>query len=148
MPNALCVSHGGNDGEGGEAFERSDGHSAGPREVVAVGVGGTLEQAEHAQATQLARQPRRREIGQQLHEVTAGQAMDIELRSLHGAKQGHVVSVEEVHALEGTIAVGFGLGKPLKQALAVAVIVQAGEELEIALVAAQQDLAQVDEAVD
>ncbi len=142
----LCASHCGNDCEGGETLESGDGHSPGASEVVAVGVGGALDQAEHAQATQLARQPRRQLIGQQVHQVAARQAVDVELGSLHGAQQGLVVGVEEVQTLEGTLAVGLGLRDALEQALAVAVIVQAGEELEVTMIAAQQDFAQVDEA--
>ena len=49
LPSVLCVSHCGNDSEGGDSFEGGYGQAAGPGEVVAVGVGSALEQAEHAQ---------------------------------------------------------------------------------------------------
>ena len=45
----------GNNRESGEAFECSDGQAAGASKVVAVCVGCALDQAQHAQATQLAR---------------------------------------------------------------------------------------------
>ena len=136
MMTSSCLGQCRNDHEGGEAFERSDDQAARASEVVAVGVGGALEQAEHAQPTKLARQPGGREFGQQLHQVAARQAVDVEFGTLYCAKQCLVVEVEEVHALEGSIPVGLGMRDALEQPSAAAVIVQAGEELQIALIAA------------
>ena len=146
MRTKSSAGHSWNDYECNRALECCDGLSAGASEVVAVGVGGALEQAQHAQPTQLARQPARREIGQQLHQVATRQAVDVEFGTLYGAKQGLVVEIEEVHALEGSIPVGLGMRDALKQPSAAAVVVQAGEEFQIALVAAEQDIAQIDQA--
>src|SRR5215207_7955923 len=142
------ISHGRDDGEGGDPLKCCDSQSAGASEVVAVGVCRSLEQAEHAQAAKLSRQLAGRHGGQKAGKVGSGQAMDIEFGTLHSAQQRLVVGVEEVQALEGTVAVGHGVGDTFKRALAAAVVVQAGQELEVALVAAEQYLAQVDEAVD
>jgi hypothetical protein len=54
------------DGEGGRTLEGGEEQAAAASEVVAVRVGGALEQSGHAQAAQLARQPGGREIGQQI----------------------------------------------------------------------------------
>ena len=55
---------------------------------------------------------------------------------------------KKFRALEGSVAVGLGVRDGLECALATAVVGEAGQELEIALIAAEQDLVQVDEAVD
>jgi len=46
------------------------------------------------------------------------------------------------------LAVVFVFGKTSEQTLAAAVVVEGGEKLQVAVVAAEQDFAQVDEAVD
>src|SRR5450631_1415198 len=148
MATESCIGQCGNDREGGEAFERSDSKAAGASKVVAVGVGGALDQAQHTQPTQLARQPGGREIGQQLYEVAARQSVDVEFGTLDCTQQRLIVEIEEVQALEGAISVGLGVRDALEQPSAAAVVVQAGEEFQIALIAAEQDVAQVDEAVD
>ncbi len=61
--------------------------------------------------------------------------MDVELWALDGAQESLIVAIEEVEALAGALAVGLGVGHAIEQALAGAVVVQAGEELQIALVA-------------
>lgn len=74
-----------NDREGGQSLEGGDSESARTGEVVVVRVCGAFEETEHTQATQLAREPIGREIGQKPHEVAPCQAVDVELRALHGA---------------------------------------------------------------
>ena len=148
MMSESSICHGGNDDECGEAFECCGGQSASTSEVVAVRVCCALEQSEYAQTAKLSRQLAARHVGQQVSEIASGQTMNVELWSLHRAKQRLVVGVEEVQALEGAVAVGLGMGDALEGALTAAMVVQAGEELEVALVAAEQDFAQVDEAVD
>ena len=138
--------HSGNDGECSQTLECCDGQSAGASEVVAVGVCRALEQSEHAQAAQLSRQPGRREVGQKAQQVASCQAVDVERRALDRTHESLIVAIEEVQALEGSIAVRLGVRDALECALATAVVIQAGEELKIALIAAEQDLAQVDQA--
>ena len=142
------ICHCWNDNESGEAFECRDGQSASSREVVAVGVCRALEQTEHSQTAQLSRQSAARHLEQEVGEIASSQAMNIELGSLHGAKQRLGVGVEEVQALEGPVAGGLRMGDALEGALTAAVVVEAGEERQVALVAAEQYLAQVNKAVD
>src|SRR5450631_2713154 len=98
MATESCIGQCGNDREGGEAFERSDSKAAGASKVVAVGVGGALDQAQHTQPTQLARQPGGREIGQQLYEVAARQSVDVEFGTLDCTPRSHVPALEHRRA--------------------------------------------------
>ena len=74
------------DGEGGQSLAGGDDQATAAREVIAVGIGGALEQSEDAQATQLARQRGGRESGQQAQQIAPRQAMDVELWALDGVQ--------------------------------------------------------------
>src|SRR5260370_26080803 len=136
------------DCERGQSLAGGDGQAAAASEVVAVGISRALEQSEDAQAAQLPRQRGGRQRGQYSQQIATRQAMDVELGALDGAQESLIVAIEEVQALAGTVAIGLGVGNAIEQALARAVVVQAGEERQIALVAAEQDLPQVDQTVD
>ena len=81
-----------------------------------------------------------------LDEIGTPPAVDVEFAALHGLEQRLVNAVEEVQPLDRRIAAHAGLAQPLQITLARAGVVQAGQEREVALVAAQQDLAQIDQA--
>ena len=59
-----------------------DGQAAAASEIVAVGIGGPLEQSENAQAAQLARQSGGCEIRQQAQQIATSETVDVELRAL------------------------------------------------------------------
>ena len=140
-------SHSRNDVESGERAGCGDGGAAQSRQVVAVGMRDLLDQTEHAQPSELARHGRRRHV-QPSHEIGSAPAVDVELAVLQGSQQRLVAGAEEVQALDRRVGAHARLAQPLQIALAGAGVVQAGQERQVALVAAQQDLAQVDQAVD
>lgn len=127
------IGHGRHEGEPADTFGCSDGQSADASEVVATGVCRPPEQAGNAQAAKLSRQLAGRHGGPMAGKGGSGQAVDVELRALHGAQQCLVVGVEEVHAFEGTVAVRHRVVDAFRRALAAAVVVQAGQELEVVL---------------
>ena len=104
-----------------------------------------LDQSDHVQALELARHGRGCEW-HMLDEIGTPPAVDVEFAALHGLEQRLVNAVEEVQPLDRRIAAHAGLAQPLQITLARAGVVQAGQEREVALVAAQQDLAQIDQA--
>ena len=100
-------SHIRNDVESGERARGGDGGAAQAREVVAVGVSDPLDQTQPAQATELARQRRRRHV-QASHEIGAAQAVDVELGALKRAQQSLLACVEEVQSLDRASAPRLG----------------------------------------
>jgi len=73
--------------------------------------------------------------------------MDVELAMLQGAKQRLVGCGEEVEPFDRRVGAQTGLAQALKVTFSRARVVEAGQEGKIAVVAAEQDFAQVDEAV-
>ena len=73
--------------------------------------------------------------------------MDIEFAPLQGTEQSLLGEIEEVQAFD----VGFRTDARLTQALQIALtrarVVQAGQERQVTLIAAQQNFAQVDQTV-
>jgi hypothetical protein len=116
----LNMSHCWNNYERGQSFARCDGEATAASEVVAIGIGCTLEQSEGSQATQLARQRGGQEIGQQAQQIAPRQAVNVELWSLDGAQESLIVAIKEVEALERPVAIALGLSDTLEQALGAA----------------------------
>ena len=56
--------------------------------------------------------------------------------------------MEEVQAFEGSFTLVLGLAQPSEFARAAGGVLEGGEELEVAAVTAEENLAQVDEAID
>lgn len=106
-----------------------------------------FDQTEHVKALELSRHRRWGDI-QVRQQISATPAVDSELAELQGAQQGLLDGVEEVQALDTGIGTDAGLTQALQITLAGAGVVQAGQEFEIALIAAEQGLAQFDQAVD
>ena len=143
-----CVSQSGDDVELRQGASGCDRGAPQAREVVAVGVGDALDQAEHAQAASWRESARRVQRARSGFEVGAAQAVDVELGTLQGAQQRLLGAGEEVQSLDGALTVVLRLGQPSEVALAAGGILQGREELQVAAVAAEQDLAQVDQAID
>src|SRR5213593_1494084 len=132
----------------GQRARGGDGGTPQAGEVVAVGAGDTFDQPEGTQAVQLARQARSAEFGQPRLEVGAAQAVDVERRALQGAQQSLFGAREEVQSLDGALALALRFGEAHQIALAAGGVGQRGEELEVAAIATEQNLAQVEQAVD
>ena len=80
--------------------------------------------------------------------IGATPTMDIEFAVLQCSQQSLLGDVEEVQPLDAGIGADARLAQALQITLARAGVVQAGQERQVALVAAQQNLAQIDQAVD
>src|SRR5579883_647041 len=125
-----------------------EGGAAEAGEVVAVGAGDTFDDSEVAKAAQLTGEGCWGKMWKQANQVGAAHAVDIELGTLQGAQKPWLGALEEVQSLDRTLRVAPLLGQAVQRPNAGAVIVDGGKELEVAAVAAEQDLAQVDQAVD
>lgn len=117
MMMKLNTSHCWNDYERVQPLAGGYGQTAAASEVVAVGIGSPLEQAEDTQAVELAGQSGRRKVGQQAQQIAPSQAVDVELRALDGAQQSLIMAIEEIEAFERAVAIGLGLGDAFEQAL-------------------------------
>lgn len=108
-----------------------------------------FDQPQHAQACKLARQRRRRD-GHVRGQVCTAQTVNIELAMLQCLQQPLFHRIEEVQALDRLLRVDAyaGLAQALQITLACAGVIQAAKKRQIALVAAQQYFAQIDQAVD
>jgi hypothetical protein len=89
-----------------------------------------------------------RQAAEEGDEVGTADATDVELGTLKCTQQGLLSGIEEVEALEGMAVDRFGADQPMQVTIAGGKVVQCGEIFEIAAVTAEQDLAQVDQAVD
>jgi hypothetical protein len=136
----MSSSHGREDAEAQERARGGDGCTAQAGQVVAIGAGDLLDQTEQAQPSELARHRGRGGV-QPRNQIGAAPAVDVELAVLQSAQQRLIGGIEEVQALDRRVAAYTRLAQPLQVALAGAGVVQAGQECEVALVAAQQDLA-------
>src|SRR5579885_2474329 len=125
-----------------------DGGAAETREVVAIGAGDTFDDSESTKAAKLPRQGCRGEIRQQADQVSAAHAMDVELGTLQGSEQVLFGALEEVQSLDRAVGISFLLGQAIQCPNAVAMILDGGEELQVPAIASEEDLAQIDEAVD
>jgi len=125
-----------------------DGRSSQAREVIAVGAGDAFDQAERSQAMELTRQARGAQLGHEARQVGATHAVDVELGALQCPQKPLLGAFEEVQTLDGSIALALRFAEPRQVALAAGSILDGREELQVAPIAGEQNLAQVDEAVD
>ena len=86
----------GDDAQLSERAGGSNGGTAEPCEVVAVGASDTFDDSERAEATQLTGQGCRGEIGQQADQIGTAHAVDVELGPLQSAQQQLLGALEEV----------------------------------------------------
>ena len=77
-----------------------DDGSSGAGEVVAVGSGDALYEAEMAQAADLTGQRRRREFLEKRGQIGAANACDVEFWVPQSANQRALGGIEEIHALD------------------------------------------------
>ena len=138
-------SHGRNDVESRERASGGNDGAAHSGEVVAIGMRDLLDQTEQVQSPDLARHRRGGDV-QPCDKVGSAPAVNVELTMLQSAQQRLVGGVEEVQPLGRRVRTHARLTQPLQVTLTGAGVLQAGQEREVALVAAQQDLAQVDQA--
>ena len=124
-----------------------DGCSAEPGEVIAIGMDDPFDQTEDMQAMQLTGECRVVERDKRFY-VSTAHAMEIELGSLQGAEQGLLGRCEEVQALDDALAFVLRFGQSCQVACAGGGVIQSRQEFQIAAIAAGQNLAQVDEAVN
>jgi hypothetical protein len=72
-------------------------------EVVAIGSGDTLDQAQNSQPFELARERGRAEVWEQGMQVSTAHAADVELGPLQCPQQGLLAAFEEVQSLDGSV---------------------------------------------
>ena len=141
-------------GESRDDAHLGDGAGCGDRgateagEVVAIGAGDALDQAEPAHATDLPGKSSRAQAGDKGSQVCPAQSADVELRALQGAEQCLLASLEEVQPFDQAIFVAAILAEPIQGANPGAVVVESGQVLQVSPAAAKQDVAKVDQAVD
>ena len=137
-----------NDGALGKAAARGDDVAAETGEIIPVGTADALDQAEGAQAGELARYRRGRELVENRKKVGAANAGDIDRGPLKNAQQPLFDGIEEIDAFDGLAGHDARCGQTIERPGAGREIVEGGEEGEITTIAAQQDLAKIGQAVD
>src|ERR1019366_1871604 len=137
-----------NDGGCGEALRRGGCGASGFGQIVAVCSGDSLDHPDVAQSAQVPRQPVWREHVQVGEKVGPADTGDFDPWILQGMQQRAVPWFEEVDPLDGLVLDLARLGQPVEGADACGEVVERGQMGEIAPVAPEQDLAQVDQAVD
>src|ERR1035438_1163076 len=142
----MCGGECWNDVEARQRASSGNGGAIESGEGVAIGMRDFFNQTQQAQPFELTRHCRWREL-QVLAQVCAAPAVDVELAVLQSSQQRVVDGVEEVQTLDAGFGAHARLAQPLQVALTGAGGVQTGEERQVALVAAQQDLAQIDDAI-
>ena len=106
-----------------------------------------LDHSKHMKAFELSRQGRRGYL-QVRQQIGATPAVDVELAELQGSQQGLLGGIEEVQALDAGIGTDARLTQSLQIAFARAGVVETGQERQVALIAAEQDFTQIDQAID
>src|SRR6266403_1512562 len=139
---------GGDDDGLGDTTNRGGGGTTDAGEVVAIGSGYALDETDVSQPAKLAREAMRGELVEQREQVGTADAGDVDPRVLQGMQQGVIGPVEEVDALDGLVIDRAGLGKAVEGPDTGGEVIERGEMRQVAAVAGEQDLAQVDQAVD
>src|SRR5947199_333181 len=116
--------------------------------VVAIGAGDALDQAEPAHATDLPGESSRAQAGDKGSQICSAQSADVELRTLQGAEQCLLASLEEVQPFDQAIVIAAILAQPIEGANPGAVVVEGGQVQQVSSAAAEQDVAQINQAVD
>ena len=88
------------------------------------------------------------QAGDKGSQVCSAQSADVELRRLEGAEQCLLASLEEVQAFDQAIFVAAILAEPIQGANPGAVVVEGGQVQQVSSAAAEQDVAQINQAVD
>ena len=137
-----------NDGVFSEAAASGNSGTAGAGEVVEIGAGDPLDDAELAQAGEVSGERCGGARGEPWQEISAAKAGDVEGGTLQGGKQGLFSAAEEVETSDGAAVVGARLGETVERSDAGGEVVETGEVFEVAAVAPEQDVREGGEAVD
>src|ERR1700686_4876268 len=149
--DVFCIDwscEGGDDGGLREVAGCGDGGAAEAGEMVAVGAGDALDDANVAPAAKLPGQAVGRDLAEERGEIGAADAGDVELGILQGAQQGVFERIEEVDALDGLAIAAPRPCQPIEGFDAGRDIVEGRKVREVAAVAGEQDVTKVDQAVD
>src|ERR1700730_7099060 len=117
-------------------------------EVVAIGSADASDKAEMAHACDVSGQGGGGKFGEPRLEVGAAYAGDVECWTLQGAEQVLLDGAEEIDWLDGFAVDGARASDPVERSDTGGEIVEGGQIVEIAPIAAEQDVLQVHEAVD
>src|SRR6267142_622657 len=134
---------GGDDGELGDAGGSGDGGSGNAGEVVAVGWSDAFDEAELAEAGELAGDGGRGERCERGSEVGTAYAGDTESGSMERLQESVIERVEEIEAFDRLVAEAMRLGEAIEGFEAAGEIIEGGKEGKVAAVAAEEDVAQV-----
>ena len=118
-----------------DATEGCDSGPAGASEVVAIGSGDALDDADVAQPAELSGYFVRGQVVEEREEIGPSNAGDIGARVLQGVQKGVVGRIEEVDALDGLVVGSVRLGEAIEGAYAGGEVVDCGEVLEVAAIA-------------
>src|SRR6266404_96035 len=110
----LRSCEGGNDDGLSDATKGSGGGTTDSGEVVAIGSGYALDEADVSHPAKLAREAMRGELVEQREQVGAADAGDVDPRVLQGVQQGVIDRIEEVDALDGLAMEPARLGEPVE----------------------------------
>ena len=137
-----------NDGVFSEAAASGNGGTAGAGEVVPIGAGDALDDAELAQAGEVSGEGCGGARVEQWHEIGASKAGDVEGGTLQGCKQGLFGVAEEIETFESAAVDGTRLSETVERADAGGEVVETGEVFEVAPVAAEQDVREGGKTID
>ena len=121
-----------------DAAESCGSGPAGAGEVVAISSGDALDHADVAQPAELAREPMSGRDRRGRQQVGAADAGDVGARILQSVQQGVVGRIEEVDPLDGPVVDGARLGEAVEGANPGGEVVDGGEILQIAAIAAER----------
>jgi hypothetical protein len=110
-------------------------------QVIAIRVDNAFDQAECSQSRELTRECCVVERRHKRLQVGSAYAANVECGTLQRAQQCLFSAGEEVQAFDRALTVALGLGQSCEFALACGGVLQRGQKLEIAAVAAEQNLA-------
>lgn len=130
----------------GQRASSRNGGAAQTRQVIVIGVRDALGYCERSQATQLARPSRFAQRRCKGLQVSSAHAADVELRTWQRAQYCLIRAREKVQALDRALAILLRFGEPGEVPLAPGGIVQCGKKLQVAAIAACENLAQIDPA--
>ncbi len=143
-----CACESGEDGLLGDSACGGDGTAAESGEVIAIAVSDLLDDSELAQAPEVAREAGSGNVGKEASQVGAANAAQVVFRSLQGTQHGLRGHIEEVEALEFLTLDDLGFGQPRQVSISGREVVERRKIFQVAAIAAEQKVTQVNEAVD
>ena len=132
----------------GKRARSSDRRTANSREVIAVAVRNALDEPEGSQTVELTGELRAADLRDERREIGAAHPVDVELWALQCAQKPLLGALEEVRSLDRSLAVLLRLARSNEMALAAGGVLDSGQKFQVTSVASEQNLAQIDQAVD